>query len=353
MNVAAYHFMRSRVMLDGNLQDVTLLLEEDHSGALHYDLWLDDTWVKSASNPLLDTSGAARKGKPDPALQKGVHDLNLILHDDIVNAGLEENGHTYHSDKRGSISTFHDGRHVIKLFGAANKSTLLHETGHFFFLEYERIVESGKAPEWMKRDHEALRQWSGMDKAKTEDEKRAAHEKVARGFEAYLRDGKAPIPELRPIFARFRAWLSAIYKSVKDLVTPTEEVKAVFDRMIVAEQEMAEVEAVNHLADWFEGLSEFSTEAEKKDYARKKEKARLSAEEKRVQQISQGVLPGHREEEGNPGGSPGRDRGYPRVRRHHGTGQGRWYGYRPARRVRRGGHPQAASFRFQEEGRRC
>jgi hypothetical protein len=39
-----------------------------------------------------------------------------------------------------------------------------------------------------------------------------AHERFATGFEQYLREGKAPSPELANVFARFKTWLLDIYK---------------------------------------------------------------------------------------------------------------------------------------------
>ncbi len=59
------------------------------------------------------------------------------------------------------------------------------------------------------------------------------HEKWARGFEAYLRDGVAPTDGLRAAFERFRMWLTEVYRSVRDLgVTVPDEVGGVMDRML-------------------------------------------------------------------------------------------------------------------------
>ena len=66
-----------------------------------------------------------------------------------------------------------------------------------------------------------------------------AHERFARSFEAYLRDGNAPTPELRGAFQMFKEWLTAIYRQLTDLnVTMSPDVKAVFDRLLADDAEL-------------------------------------------------------------------------------------------------------------------
>ena len=43
------------------------------------------------------------------------------------------------------------------------------------------------------------------------------HEQFARGFEAYLLEGRAPSKELRGMFRTFKQWLMAVYESVSQL----------------------------------------------------------------------------------------------------------------------------------------
>src|SRR5579883_3319622 len=65
------------------------------------------------------------------------------------------------------------------------------------------------------------------------------HEQFARSFEAYLREGKAPSPEMRGIFQRFRDWLTQIYKSLTQLnVNLSPEVRGVFDRLVATDTEI-------------------------------------------------------------------------------------------------------------------
>jgi hypothetical protein len=71
------------------------------------------------------------------------------------------------------------------------------------------------------------------------EEKRAYHEQFARGFEAYLFEGKAPSIELQGMFQRFRAWMLAVYRELKNLnVDLTDEVRSVFDRMLASTEQI-------------------------------------------------------------------------------------------------------------------
>ena len=160
----------------------------------------------------------------------------------------------------------------------ADLSTLVHETGHIFEEELRRIVASGMADErqisdlgvldkWLsrfdddaelKKEYGALRMkdlyggrsFDKLGAAQKEDARsRAKREYFARGFELYVREGKAPSEEMRGVFERFKRWLLAIYRHAKNLgVEINDDVRGVFDRMLATEQEMDETSALNELA---------------------------------------------------------------------------------------------------------
>jgi hypothetical protein len=91
-------------------------------------------------------------------------------------------------------------------------------------------------------------QWAGMGF----EERRPFHEQFARGFEAYLFEGKAPTRELRPIFQRMAAWLKNVYRSIKGLgVELTPEVRGVMDRLVATPDAIREAQADVGLAPIF------------------------------------------------------------------------------------------------------
>src|SRR5690606_4786806 len=83
-------------------------------------------------------------------------------------------------------------------------------------------------------------------------QRRSAHEQFARGFEAWLLEGKAPSPEQRRLFQRFRAWLLNIYKSLQALnVQLTDEVRSVMGRMVATREQVLAAEAERGLEPLF------------------------------------------------------------------------------------------------------
>ncbi len=146
---------------------------------------------------------------------------------------------------KGSISLSPDMRDaLIRFTEAADLTTGLHELMHYYTLRLEREAQDPDAPEWMQRDAETLvrfarRQPEGPLEGPLDT---AAKERLADAGLAYLRDGRAPSPELRSAFARFREWLSAFIRSLRELlgddVLP-DDVRAVFDRMFATDEAIA------------------------------------------------------------------------------------------------------------------
>lgn len=75
--------------------------------------------------------------------------------------------------------------------------------------------------------------------------RRAGHEQFARGFEAYLMEGKAPSVEMRNVFRTFVRWLTRIYNSMKKglNVKLDDEMRQVFDAMIATEEQIADAKS--------------------------------------------------------------------------------------------------------------
>lgn len=128
--------------------------------------------------------------------------------------------------------TFGEDAILIELFETSNASTLLHELGHIFLRDIRDVAKATKRPK-VKQDYEIVKKWLG---ATSDMLTIAQEEKFARGFEAFLREGKAPKPELQGVFTQFKEWLTAIYSSVKKLnVNINPEIRRVFDRMLGAD----------------------------------------------------------------------------------------------------------------------
>jgi len=150
--------------------------------------------------------------------------------------------------ERGYMSIGDEGR-IIGLLEGADASTFVHESGHFFLDTMADIGRLPDVPDAVRADLDTALGWMGVkDPAKWADmnldEKRPYHEKFARGFEQYLRDGEAPSAELKGVFQRFRDWLVEIYKSAKSLnVKLNDDIRGVLNRMLADQTRNPSTEA--------------------------------------------------------------------------------------------------------------
>ncbi|MEM8796182.1 MAG: hypothetical protein AAGE61_11490 [Pseudomonadota bacterium] len=98
--------------------------------------------------------------------------------------------------------TLKDGETVITLMEKADRSTFLHESGHFFLEVFQEIAASGGAPRDIQTDMAAIHDFLGSQPG--EGFTVSQQEKWARAFETYLMEGKAPSSRLavyQPLFA--------------------------------------------------------------------------------------------------------------------------------------------------------
>lgn len=140
-----------------------------------------------------------------------------------------------------------DVRSIIRLARDSNPSTFMHESMHDWLKQLLQDSLRPEATDQLKADAAAIRKyfnrpddWTGFLKNGKDADVRP-HERMARMFEQYLREGTAPSPELAGVFARFKTWLTAIYNVVKGtrvqgLGAPiSEDIRQVFDRMLAKE----------------------------------------------------------------------------------------------------------------------
>lgn len=169
---------------------------------------------------------------------------------------------------RGMFSREHN---LIALLKNADASTFVHELGHFFLETNTRIARdlTAKPAENLTEqerqflsDVQTTLDWFGVKDlaawdAMSLNEQRENHEKWARGFEAYLYEGKAPSEELRGVFRRFRSWLKQVYQSLKNLnVELTDEVRSVFDRMFASDEQIQQTQYINGMTPMFEDAAQ-------------------------------------------------------------------------------------------------
>ena len=130
----------------------------------------------------------------------------------------------------------------IELLKGMDASTFMHEMGHVYLEVLNDLAARPDAPAQIVNDMATLNAWLGREAgtAFTVDQ----HEQFARGFEAYLREGRAPSSALRRTFAAFKVWLTALYRSVRSLnVELTDDVRNVMDRIVASDAEIEDARA--------------------------------------------------------------------------------------------------------------
>ena len=144
----------------------------------------------------------------------------------------------YNQSINGMTEIMKDGERIISIFKTADRSTFLHEMGHVFFDDIKTLAEMGNAPEQLVTDWNKLKEWSEWDDAQGADNTKA-HEKFARGWEAYLREGNAPTKGLQRVFRMFSKWLTRIYRAVTRLGgLPPKEIQDIMARMIATQEDI-------------------------------------------------------------------------------------------------------------------
>ena len=151
----------------------------------------------------------------------------------------------------------------VRLLKGADKSTALHELGHVFFEILGDLASLPQAPPriaeqyakalelvgYQSRDDHLnalnrLRELLAIRKRTKAERKELAKlreplELFARSWEAYLREGKAPTPELRTVFAMFREWFTRIYETLKKLAIGDElgqDARDLFDTLLATDE---------------------------------------------------------------------------------------------------------------------
>ena len=159
---------------------------------------------------------------------------NFVVFDDKAIKVIEK----YNQSVNGMTEIMSDGERIINIFKTADRSTFLHEMGHVFFDDIQKLASMDNAPKQLLDDWNKLKEWSGWVDGENVDNTKA-HEKFARGWESYLRSGEAPTKGLQRVFRQFSKWLTRIYRSVQRLggEVPS-DIKDIMARMIATQDDI-------------------------------------------------------------------------------------------------------------------
>lgn len=259
-NIVAFHYFGANVEVGGNVVEVSVSVAEDQFGKLFYNINPNPRERTAKKLPLLPGEKDQGAGASTDATSIGGNtdvseDLegNISESNDDVNINYTNNN-TFQQNKGAPRGAFDPTTNTIALLEKADLSTFIHELGHFYFETLTRIANELRARDdaagggtltegeiqilkdvdtLIGKAGHTLDDWNQM----TLEERRYHHETVARQFEAYLMEGKAPSVELQGIFSRLRSWLFAVYKKLTALnVKLDDDVRQVFDRMLASDE---------------------------------------------------------------------------------------------------------------------
>jgi len=233
--------------------------EYDDTDASNFESELSDT-QKTVVNKYKEFNKYIQKTRPDAEF---VEDGNgrpwlktNITQDDLINpiiAFQNEGGRI-----KGAIDFQNDNKASVYIFDGADISTLAHEiTGHLGRRVLEKLSEQD---ENFAKDYQAAMDWAGVFNGEWSV---AADEKFSRGFEKYLRDGKAPTAALKNVFEKLRSWLINIYRKIKGSsidIELTPEITAVFDNLLRPQKEakVEQLRGFDRMMSELEGIIEKS-----------------------------------------------------------------------------------------------
>jgi hypothetical protein len=149
---------------------------------------------------------------------------------------------------RGFINLDDMAKVFVGILPGADKSTFMHEMGHFYLEILGMLAAQPNTPLSMKEDFQTVMSWLGVKDLKEwqnmdPGNRKVLHERWANGFVQFLSEGKAPTRRLESAFGRFAAWMKDLFKRIGGIdVGLTKEVREVMNRLVAVEEEIFVVE---------------------------------------------------------------------------------------------------------------
>ncbi|WP_242890128.1 hypothetical protein [Stenotrophomonas maltophilia] len=246
----SYAYAASAVQYDGQVYPVRLVYRVGNDGVRRaYDFEgfeignPDGLGSESLRQSGSDVGAMERAGTAESELRtRGLPTSGLTLAEVLPAFNARPFFQSSEAAPRGQIQIGPGRSMQISLFRRADLSTFLHESGHFFLEVYRDVATAEDASPQVRSDLDTLLKWFGVESADQIGVDQ--HEQFARGFEAYLGEGKAPTPELQSVFSQFRQWILGVYRSLRNLdVELTDDVRGVFDRMLASQEEIEAAQA--------------------------------------------------------------------------------------------------------------
>ena len=236
-------------------------LDEGMSAKEAYARLAGEIEARNTQARLKMTEADRRSFSPDMTADRDAADAIVIFNGE---ASTFTPANAYAQQQQGS---FDPETFTMAFLNSADLTTPVHEAGHMYLELLNHVASGPNAPKDVVADLAKTMAWFGVTQEQwagmSLEQKRPYHEIWAESWERYGIEGVAPSAELRPVFARFSAWLTKAYKSVQEFVKThpaagklNDEMRAVFDRMLASQEAIAEAEALRGYAPLFASAAE-------------------------------------------------------------------------------------------------
>lgn len=158
-----------------------------------------------------------------------IHTISMGVLRGKVNPARFKNGVLYQTAPTVRGAYYPENR-VIELMKNADPSTIVHELGHHFTIQYMNLLqENGRETE-----AEGILKWMGAKSV--QDVTTEQWEKLADAFVVYVKEGFAPSSKLENLFDSLKKYLTTLYEKMVvaagRLPEITDDVRAFFDTML-------------------------------------------------------------------------------------------------------------------------
>lgn len=269
------------------------------------------TWYGTPKDASLALNKAGIKGI---SYEGNIDGTCYVVFDDKAVSIIEK----FNQGVRGQSAPLSTGGYIMSLLQTADESTFLHESGHLFLWDLEQLAGFGGqyaedwrvVREWASYKNGAEKLYRGTPFEKefatlaqnirsAEDagdvnmadslKRRWMHERFARGFEMYLKQGKAPSKGLQSVFRKFKQFLKTIYIAFTgEGVRANSTVERVMARMIASEDEIEAAELDDRFKDISKaGGEKLMGESTQETYQRWWDEAKEEAKERLMKILMQ------------------------------------------------------------------
>lgn len=187
-------------------------------------------------NSKISSIGDVKFGKVEGLGGKSSSDSTILNqnNDDSILGKPQDKPH-------GAVQLFANGRAIIYALTNPNVSTPVHELAHVF---EQYLTEDEK-----KKLHAFAEKVNNRKLDPTDpNDKVAVSEAFARGFERFLANGEIDDPELKPIFEKFKEWLTQIYRGITNSsidLNLNDDMNRIYSKMLGVESEMSPIKTDN------------------------------------------------------------------------------------------------------------